>query len=513
MWGWRSARTIVVGTAVAAFVLFCIVPLAYMVAVWLVEPSGETSAYRALLLDSRQRGLLLNTAFLGIGTALAASLVGVPLGVALARVALPFKASLRILLAAPALLPSYIIGLAWLSVSQASWMHSLPAAVLVLTVVFYPLSMLITEAAVRGIEPRLEEAASLTAVPGRVLFRITLPLVLPSILAAALVIFVLAISDFGVPALLRVPVFTTEIFTAFAALYDSARATALAVPLLLLTLFVAVVAVRLAGDRFVATRRGLAGGELQSFDRWRPAFAGALIVVVLWALALPVAVLAHEARHISSWIRVVSGSSEAIRNSLVLAAVGTTVVCVLAVGLGYARTQATRAIGVVADVLFIVIFAVPGTIAGVALIGLWNRGGVVGAVYATNGMFLLVYLAKLTPLAALAIAAGLRRVPASHQEAAAVSGVGWSRTMTRIVLPQVRFSLLAAWVIVFTLAFGELGASVLVTPPGESTLPIRIYTLIANTPPSQVAALALLQVAVIFCPLAVIGIGLAARRS
>ena len=160
--------------------------------------------FRDLLLDSRQRGLLLNTAVLGIGTALTATLVGVPLGVALARVAVPFKAGARILLAAPALLPSYVVGLAWLSVSQATWMHSLPAAIVVLTVVLYPLSMLMTEAAVRGIEPRLEEAASLTAAPGRVLWRITLPLVFPSILAAALVVFVLAVSDFGVPALLRV---------------------------------------------------------------------------------------------------------------------------------------------------------------------------------------------------------------------------------------------------------------------------------------------------------------------
>jgi len=87
-----------------------------------------------------------------------------------------------------------------------NWIHSLPAAVAVLTIVLYPLSMLITEAAVRGIEPRLEEAASLAARPGRVLWRITLPLVMPSVLAAALVIFVLAVSDFGVPALLRVRV-------------------------------------------------------------------------------------------------------------------------------------------------------------------------------------------------------------------------------------------------------------------------------------------------------------------
>ena len=52
-----------------------------------------------------------------------------------------------------------------------------------------------------------------------------------------------------------------------------------------------------------------------------------------------------------------------------------------------------------------------------------------------------------------------------------------------------RRGLVAAWVVAFVFAFGELGASILVSPPGESTLPIRIYTLIANTPASVVAAL------------------------
>jgi ABC-type spermidine/putrescine transport system permease subunit II len=60
-------------------------------------------------------------------------------------------------------------------------------------------------------------------------------------------------------------------------------------------------------------------------------------------------------------------------------------------------------------------------------------------------------------------------------------------------------------VIAFILAFGELGVSILVAPPGETTLPIRIYTIIANTPSSHVAVLALLQATVIFVPLAVLG--------
>jgi ABC-type spermidine/putrescine transport system permease subunit II len=77
--------------------------------------------------------------------------------------------------------------------------------------------------------------------------------------------------------------------------------------------------------------------------------------------------------------------------------------------------------------------------------------------------------------------------------------------MRRIVLPQMQLGIAGAWVIAFVLAFGELGVSILVAPPGETTLPIRIYTIIANAPPSQVALLALLQSVVIFTPLAALG--------
>ena len=68
-----------------------------------------------------------------------------------------------------------------------------------------------------------------------------------------------------------------------------------------------------------------------------------------------------------------------------------------------------------------------------------------------------------------------------------------------------RASVAAAWVVAFVFAFGELGATILVAPPGESTLPVRVYTLIANTPPSEVAALALMQVGIILVPLALLG--------
>lgn len=520
MWGLRSSRTLVIGIAVAAFALFCGLPLAYMLA-----RSGTT--YAALLLDVRQRALLYNTAALGTGTALLATLIGAPLGLALARVAVPFKPGLRIALAAPVLLPPYVTGLAWVYLGGSAgivasitgrdvlseWTYSLPGAILVLSLVFYPLTMLAMEVALRRVEPRLEEAALVVASPGRVLRRITLPLVAPSVAAAALIIFVLAVSEFGVPGLLRVRVFTTEVFTAFAALYDFSRATILTLPLLGLSILVAAVAALLVGERLVATRRGLGSAQPLAFEGWTRRASAAAACVLAIALVAPLAVLTREALAVPSVAAVVQGSREAIRNSLTLAALGATIVTLLAVWLGYARARARPRLGVLADVLFVVLFAVPSTVVGVGLIGVWNRAGVFGRLYGTDGMLLLTYLARFLPVAALALAAGVRYVPTSHEEAAAVGGAGWWRTMIRIVLPQIKLALLATWIVVFILAFGELGASILVAPPGEATLPIRIYTIIANTPPAHVAALALLQSVVVLSPLVLLAFVMTARRT
>ena len=202
----------------------------------------------------------------------------------------------------------------------------------------------------------------------------------------------------------------------------------------------------------------------------------------------------------------VTASTDAIVNSLLLASVGATLVVTIAVGLGYAQARAGRGVRLAAQVLMVVLFAVPSTIVGVGLIGLWNRPGPFGVLYGTDAMLLLAYLARFVPVTTLILAAMTQTVSVSQEEASAVSGVGWLRTVRGIVLPQLRVGVAAAWVVAFVLAFGELGASILVVPPGEATLPIRIYTIIANTPSSNVAMLALMQSAVICVPVAAFGV-------
>ena len=118
------------------------------------------------------------------------------------------------------------------------------------------------------IDGRLEEAALVVASPGRVLRRITLPLVAPAVLSAALMIFVLAVSEFGVPGLLQVRVYTTEVFTAFAALYDFAACDSPRSPAARGLSRVAAAVAALIGDRLLVTRR-VAGIAPVFFNAWR----------------------------------------------------------------------------------------------------------------------------------------------------------------------------------------------------------------------------------------------------
>jgi iron(III) transport system permease protein len=512
---------VVVGSAAAVFVVCCVLPIGYLLAASL----HSAEAFSVLALDARQRRLLFNTLVLGSGTAFLSTVIGAPMGFVLARIPMRHITLVRLALSAPVLLPPYIAGLAWTFVAGTggwlsalagrelplAWSHSMPAAVGVLSLVLYPVSMLATEVAMRRIDGRLEEAALVVAPRRRVLRRITVPLSAPGILAAALLIFVLAVSEFGVPGLLQVRVYTTEVFTAFAALYDFSRAVVLSAPLLLLCVGVAIAAALLLGDRLVTPRRAIGTNPVQ-FDDWRrPATAVSMILISV-ALVLPLAILAEQALGARSLPGLLADAGAAMLNSLRLAAIGATAVVVVAVGLGYARARTPGWLGRGMDVIWIVLFAVPSTIVGVGLIGLWNRPGLLGLLYGTDGMLILGYLARFIPVTALALAAAIRYVPLSHEEAAAVTGAGWLRTMWRIVLPQTRVGLAAAWVIAFVLVFGELGVSILVAPPGEATLPIRVYTIIANTPSSHVAALALFQTAVVFVPLAALAATLWSRE-
>jgi iron(III) transport system permease protein len=242
-----DSRTVVLSMANVLFLLVCAMPALYMFGSSFVGRDGgfTLGSYSRIIAEPRQRGLLLTSATLGFGSAFLATVLGAPLGILLARGDVPFRRIVRVLLSIPLVIPPYVLALSWILLTGpggvfarivgkdilSSYTYNPFAAALVLGVAFYPIVMLATEAAARRVNGRLEEAGRLVIPHRSVFLKITLRLLAPTVAASALIVFVLSISEFGVPGLLRVRVFTTEVFTAFAALYDFGAATALALPL------------------------------------------------------------------------------------------------------------------------------------------------------------------------------------------------------------------------------------------------------------------------------------------
>src|SRR6266542_2299580 len=516
-----SGRTFLLGGAGVLFIVICLLPGAYMFLLSLFGRNGAftLSNYARLWMEARQRQLLVTSTSLAAGASAIATVIGVPLGLLLARADLPERRLLRVALIVPLVIPPYILALAWIYLTGPTGVvsglvgrdvlsgltYSLPAAAIVLGIAFDPLSMLATEAALRRVNGSMEEAGLLIASTGRTFRKITLPVIAPSIAAAALIVFVLAVAEFGVPGLLRVRVYTTEVFTAFAALYDFGRATALTLPLLVVTAVAALLAKWIVGERHLALSRTARPGIPLQLGQAKATVVAILAILIALVVLLPIAVLAANAQQIAS---SAVASFSAIRNSIVLSIIAATLNVCAGLLLGYARARADIRLGTITDVLFILAFALPSTVVGVGLIGLWNRPWVPVAFYASPAMIVLAYVARFLPVTALILAASVHQVPYSTEEAAEVAGVPWTKSFRRVIVPQIHGGIAAAWVAVFIFAFGELGATVLVTPPGESTLPVRVYTLVANAPASEIASLALIQIIAVLIPLCALAIRL-----
>jgi iron(III) transport system permease protein len=476
-------------------------------------------AYRTLIGSGEQQWVLLgHSLLLSLGVTFFATLVGVPLGLLLGKTDLPFRRTLTVLLAVPLSIPPYVIAVAWFAVTSAGgWISRLLPAmsqhlssaffglygcIAVLFTAFVPIVILLTIAYVGAVNPRLEAAGRLVSGWPGVLRRITLPLIAPAILFAAVLVFLLTLGEVGVPTYLRYPVYPVETLTQFAAFYDFSAATAAAIPLLIATL--AMLALEygllhkqvseLANVTFGASRAQI---ELR---RWKLALLAVVLIWVLITVALPLAALVAEAPSLTAYAEAFSRASDSILRSLVFAVIGASLLTVLGFFWGYIVHDRTLPFWRGVDALALFLFTLPGTVIGIGLISLWNTP-MTNLVYRTPAIIILGYLAQYAVLPTRMTSGILERIPPSLEGAARLCGADWFTTLRHIVAPLAARGLIAVWVVSYVFCLRDLGISMLVYPPGSDTLPVRILTLMANGAPSLIAALCVILVAATLLPL------------
>jgi iron(III) transport system permease protein len=481
-------------------------------------------------------------------TVLLCALVGVPLAFLFERYAFPGRRLFAALAALPLVLPPLVGTVAFIflcgesgilarsiqhafHLTKAPWtLRGWGALLLFHTYTMYPFFYVLAGAGLQRVDAGLAEAArSLGASRARVLFRVTLPQLTPSLIAAALLTFMTSMASFSAPLLFggNVRMLTLEIFNARQR-GDSSVALTETVLLALISFAALIFFQRYEGTRrFVAaamkgtTRRRK---RLQS-GLGRLLASGAAIVFSL-LLALPIAtlVLVSFSRDgswttetlppvytVANFARLAMDveSRSVFVNSLLMAGIATLAAliwsfCVTALTATGKPSRWKRLI----SLLVLLPWALPGTVVAVAVAEAYGQPNALTGSFILVGTFWIlpvVYFLRFMPLVVRSVQASIEQLDRALEEAAAVLGANWWRRFWRVRLPLVAPGALAGALLVFVIAMGEYVASVIVFTPSNRPVSIAIASALRDFNLGTAAAYGVILIAMIIVVMVVAG--------
>jgi iron(III) transport system permease protein len=526
--------------AVTALVVVPLLPLIYasVRSRPLYESGGSFTlhGYSSLLSDPAFWTAALNTLeFAGTVTALGL-LAGGGLAVLCERTDLPCRRVLGPVGMLPLLLPPLGLILGWTALyGDGGWFTSFITGTLHLpwdigtpwgmgvmgASVSAPIALVIVRAALRGMDPSLEDAARSTgAATLTVLARITVPMLRPALLSAALLIFTISLEQLGIPIFLgaqhNVNFIASYLYTTWSnsPTPDPPSISAGAVLFLLVATALVVVRRRLLGSeqRFVS---GSGAPMIQPLPlrRWRAPLTLIVVAYLLVTMFAPIGglVLTSFVSLLTPLISPFSlltldnfhtvfqdpTLSSSITNSLILAGAGAVAVTSL---IALATLVAHRSRFVLRHSLrFLVLYprSVPGVIISLAFFwsflffvppGAWIRNNLVG-----EGIALAV---RGIPLAYMIMYPSLARIATDLDDAARSAGATWWMTSRRLLLPLLRPAILGSMTVVFITILNDYEAAIFLAKPGTELMGVEMLQQYAKGTGGPVAALAVLQLAI-----------------
>lgn len=509
----NTAHTVLWIAVVVPFLLFGVLPLAA-----LFVRSFGSGASIATMGSPRVVALLARTlAFAGAAAALSTA-IGLVVGLRLGASEWRGKAAIRLILCIPLVLPPYVHALGWstfvrpggwlaalversLGVAPASLAQSLESwggATVVLGLALFPIAMLFVEKSLSLTAPSLMEAAEGLGAGRLRALRVGLwPSLRPALASSFAIAFLLAVSDLGVATVLRLDVFSFEVFTQLGAFNDASAATMLCVPILAVGWM--LWRLERAGDPLgtaIPDRGAELRGEAQRSQRATTLALAAVVAVP--SVAVPLAGIAG-ATTIDAMRRMAPVAATPALWSAVYGGAAAVTIVVVAVLLAQVRSGTVRIARDAGDAVLMLGFVVPNTILALALLDLF------GPYVPASWLVVAALVLRYQVIGYRVIAASVAGVPGEWSEAARGLGAGPWRTFRSIQLPLIAPSVLAAFLVSFLLAATDIGSTILLHSPGHETLPIALYSIEANSPRSYVGAMTLLYVTGIAVPAAALG--------
>lgn len=494
-----APETIIRLLATGMFFLLLLLPLAG-VSCDLIQAilNGSSDIMIPLFLTPRRMGLLAAS----IGFAAAVAGAGIIIGILFVSALITARRELLygslLLLLALAGIPPYIHALTWSEVfhsataafpglSATGWLISFWVELMAML----PLSLFLSWIAFASVDTRLIDAGRIVRSDLQVLYSIALPLAAPALGAAFGFVFLICCTDYSVPSLFGADVYALDIFAQFSASNSPAQAFLYSLPLLVVTLIVMIVCRQ--GIRILAqTPRWLTirSGTPLRYPAWFCALqrgAAALVIVQILVLFTGLILAIHSPDALVTSVLMA-------QDELVYSLLTALLVIVISLPLAYAAAgelSGTGIRGAVAWTIVLVPLAVPAPLIGIGMITAGNFP-VLSAMYPALIMPALVSFVRFAPFAAIVLFIQKRFIDPALFDAAAVFARDRTYALTRISIPLFAPGLVVSAGILAALTLAELGATLIVSPPGHATITMRIYNYLHYGSSSDVAGLCLM---------------------
>jgi iron(III) transport system permease protein len=500
----------------------------------------------ALLLFTtvRTRGLLWNSLRLSVAVAAFSVPVGAFVAWVIARTNAPGRRFLLLVLLTLLFMPLYLVAagweagfgqLGWLRLARGrlgagAWLSGWRGAIWVHSVAAVPWAALIVGLQLRSTNGDVEDAALLDARPLAVFLRVTMRQITTAVVAASVWIMVWVIGEMTVTDLFQVRTYAEELYLGFAldeptptGWVATAGTSGWTSVLLVvwLALGLCLVGARLHG----VVRDAPPSAPPRQLDlgwlRWPIGLLAAVTVVGI--LAMPLFNLVYKAglsvegveqERLRRWSLIkaitlfLTGPwrfREELSWSLVLAQLASASAVVAAVPLAWWACR-RRAGAVLTAAIVVIALAIPGPLVGLAIVTCFTRIDHPWISYLYSQTVAAPWMAltvRSLPLVLAIVWLRFQAIPHSDLDAARLAGASGVRQLRLVVLPQSTAALGAAWLAGVIVALADLAASILVVPPGVTTVSIRIFGLVHSGVEDELASLGLATL-VLFVSLALL---------
>jgi len=376
---------------------------------------------------------------------------------------------------------------------------------------YFPLAFLALRPLIAAIGSDLEEAAySLGGSRWQVFRTVTLPLSLPGLANAFLLLFAASLADFATPLILagnNLPVLPTDAFLQITGMFDLKGGAVLSLLLLVPAALVFFAQRHLVGRRSYVTIPGKGGGRSQAarlaswlrYVLWGACIAVAAFIAYLYALLVyassVVAFGANSAPTLEHYRVIFTEGVPAIKDTLIIALISMPLGGLYGVVVGYLVGRMRFATRQALEIVSMINYALPGTIVGIGYLIAFNDAPI--ALTGTAAIIIACYVFRYSPTGIRTTVALLQQVDRSIEEASSSLGASGLTTFRRVTLPLILPAFFAGLGTVFIRAMTAISATIFLVSINWTLITVRILENMTELSLGPAAAFSVFVIAVV----------------